>query len=470
MVASSGSLEGMLKLSTESTSADGSNRTTMVQVSVGARVAPEQVLPATTKLNGAARALPAPTVLITRSPEPSLVTVTVWSTAAAARSTDPKGICRSFAGATESVTVMSGIVTAMPVPLTFKVTVGVPESLDGISSASLNGPSAVGENTTWKVHVPAGATDWPEQVLVPTVYGAASGLADATCPMVRFALPALVTVTVWVLVPPCVISPKGTVRSFIGATESVTAMTGAGTARPAPETATVIDGSSGSSDVRSKLPVEACTATGANCTVTVQLLSGVRGAVQVLAVMLNGAAGGVMAPIVRSASPLLVTVTVPEIVVLIVRLPKASARSFTSGIESVTAMFGTAGVPVPLTATVTAGVCGSSDGILKSSVEETRAVGLNLTVTVQLLFGVSVWLEQRSVMMLNGAASALADATAPIVRSRPPVLVTVTVWVFAVATVILPKATARSLVGTTESVTEMFGSGGAAATVTVAWV
>ena len=48
----------------------------------------------------------------------------------------------------------------------------------------------------------SGATVWLEQVSVPTLNGATSGLADATGPINRSALPELVTVTICVLSAP----------------------------------------------------------------------------------------------------------------------------------------------------------------------------------------------------------------------------------------------------------------------------
>ncbi len=58
--------------------------------------------------------------------------------------------------------------------------------------------------------------------------GAASGFVEPIAPTIRLAVPVFVTVTVWFADEPVLTLPKGTERSVVGATESVTEMAGAG--------------------------------------------------------------------------------------------------------------------------------------------------------------------------------------------------------------------------------------------------
>ena len=105
---SSGSLEGMSKVSFAAPDTAGANRTVRVQLADGARVLPEQPSVPDGMLNGAASGFADATVPITRLAVPAFVTVTVWSEEAPTV-TLPRGTWRSVSGATESVTAMSGV-------------------------------------------------------------------------------------------------------------------------------------------------------------------------------------------------------------------------------------------------------------------------------------------------------------------------------------------------------------------------
>ena len=228
---SSGSLEGMSKLSLDELVAFGENRAVSVQLAAGARVCPEQV--SFRMVNGVARGFTCAIVPMTRLSFPALETVTVWSEEVPTV-TLPKGICRSAGGATESFTAMSGTgVGEIPVPATLIVTGFSSGSLEGILKVSFAAPVAVGENRTVIVQLADGARVCPEQVSVPAgmLNGAASGFAEATVPITRLAVPALVTVTVWSEEAPTVTLPNRTWLSFAGGTESVTAMSGAAVAQ-----------------------------------------------------------------------------------------------------------------------------------------------------------------------------------------------------------------------------------------------
>jgi hypothetical protein len=104
--------------------------------------------------------------------------------------------------------------------------------------------------------------------------GAASGLADPTVPTSRLAVPEFVTVTVCKADEPTMIVPKGTDRSVVGATESVTEMAGVVTAAPVPLTFTVTELFAGSLLGMLKLSVKEPVAVGANPMVTVQEAAG----------------------------------------------------------------------------------------------------------------------------------------------------------------------------------------------------
>ena len=70
-------------------------------------------------------------------------------------------------------------------------------------------------------------------------------------------------------------------------------------------------------------------------------------------------------------------------------------------------------------------------------------------------------------MTEKGAASEFVDPMAPTSRLAFPVFVTVTVWFADEPVFTLPKGTDRSVVGDTESVTEMAGAGGGVLLATV---
>src|SRR3990172_6803173 len=195
---SSGSLEGMSKVSFAAPDTAGANRTVRVQLADGARVLPEQPSVPDGMLNGAASGFADATVPITRLAVPFFVTVPVWSEEAPTV-TLPRGTWRSVSGATESVTVTSGRGAPAPVPLTLTVTGVLSGSLEGVSKGSFAAPDAVGANRTVRVQLADGARVMPEQPSVADgmLNGAASGFADATVPITRLAVPAFVTVTVW---------------------------------------------------------------------------------------------------------------------------------------------------------------------------------------------------------------------------------------------------------------------------------
>ncbi len=176
---------------------------------------------------GAARGFVEPTAPTSRFAVPVFVTVTVCE-AEDPTMMLPKGTDRSVVGATESVTVMAGVVTADPVPLTFNVTELFAGSLLGILKLSVKAPAETGANEMVRVHEAAGAMVWFEQVSFVTEKGAARGFVEPTAPTRRFAVPVFVTVTVCVADEPVLTLPKGTCRSVAGATESVTEMAGAG--------------------------------------------------------------------------------------------------------------------------------------------------------------------------------------------------------------------------------------------------
>lgn len=104
--------------------------------------------------------------------------------------------------------------------------------------------------------------------------GAASGFAEPTAPMTRLAVPVFLTVTVCEAEEPTIIVPKGTCRSVVGATESVTEMAGVATVAPVPLTFMVTELFAGSLLGMLKLSVKEPVAVGANATVTVQEAAG----------------------------------------------------------------------------------------------------------------------------------------------------------------------------------------------------
>jgi hypothetical protein len=169
------SLLGILKLSDRVPVEAGAKATVRVQDADGAMVWFEQVSVFMEK--GAASEFAEPTTPTTRAAFPLFVTVTVWVTDEPAAIV-PNGTSRSFVGATESVTVILGVGTVPPVPLTFMVTVLFAGSLLGILKLSDTAPVEVGAKATVTVQDADGAMVWFEQVSVFMEKGAASGFAE----------------------------------------------------------------------------------------------------------------------------------------------------------------------------------------------------------------------------------------------------------------------------------------------------
>ena len=117
-------------------------------------VFPEHV--SDTMANGAASWFIEAMLPRTNSPLAVFVTVTALSTDLPSR-TSPKGIRRSSAGATESVTLMSPTAVDAPVPLRETVTDAFPGSLLGMLKLSVKVPVTVGSNVIVKAQVAAGA-------------------------------------------------------------------------------------------------------------------------------------------------------------------------------------------------------------------------------------------------------------------------------------------------------------------------
>jgi hypothetical protein len=193
----------------------------------------------------------------------------------------------------------------------------------------------------------AGAMVWSEHVLFVMEKGAASGFVEPTAPRINAAFPLFVTVTVWLTEELAVTLPKGTCRSVVGATESVTVMAGVGAAAPVPLTFTVTDAFAGSLLGMLKLSEKVPAAAGANATVMVQEAAGAMvWSEHVLFAMANGAESGFVeptAPITRLAVPELVTVTVWLTEEPAVTLPKGTCRSVAGATDSVTVMAGAGG-------------------------------------------------------------------------------------------------------------------------------
>src|SRR5512139_721237 len=222
------------------------------------------------------------------------------------------------------------------------------------------------------------------------------------------------TVTVSFVDLPSRTSPKGTRRSSIGATESVTLILPTAAAAPVPLTDTVTDAELGSSLGMFKLSVKVPVAVGAKATVIVQ------DAVNRFAEP--------TAPTARAAFPLFVTVTVWVTDEPAAMVPNGTRRSFVGATESVTVIFGTGTVPpVPLMFMMTELFAGSLLGILKLSVKVPAEAGAKATVRVQDADGKTVWFEQVSVFMEKGAASGFVEPTEPTTRLAVPVFFTVTV-------------------------------------------
>ena len=104
--------------------------------------------------------------------------------------------------------------------------------------------------------------------------GAASGFDEPTAPMTRLAVPVFLTVTVCEAEEPTMTLPKGTERSVVGATESVTEIAGVGTAAPVPLTFTITELFALSLLGILKLSEKAATEAGAKTTFRVQEAEG----------------------------------------------------------------------------------------------------------------------------------------------------------------------------------------------------
>jgi hypothetical protein len=241
-----------------------------------------------------------------------------------------------------------------------------------------------------------------------------------------------VTVTVSSVDLPSRTSPKGTRRSSIGVTESVTLILPTAVVAPVPLTDTVTDAELGSSLGMFKLSVKVPVAVGAKTTVRVQDEDGkMVWFEQVSVFMEKGAASRFVeptAPTARAAFPLFVTVTVWVTDEPAVMVPNGTRRSLVGATESVTVIFGTGTVPpVPLMFMMTELFAGSLLGILKLSVKVPAEAGAKATVRVQDADGKTVWFEQASVFMEKGAASGFVEPTEPTTRLAVPVFFTVTV-------------------------------------------
>ncbi len=182
--------------------------------------------------------------------------------------------------------------------------------------------------------------------------------------------------------------------------------------------------------------------------------------------MMKGEASGfadAMDPITRLPPAVFAIVTVWSTDLPSRTLPNGICRSSMGFTESVTLIRPTvADEPVPLTDTVTEGFAVSLFGMLKLSVKVPVAVGANEIVRVQDADGAMVWFEHVSAVTEKGAASESVAPTVPITRPAFPLFVTVTVCVADVPAVMLPNGTSKSVVGATESVTEMAAVGTAA--------
>lgn len=84
-----------------------------------------------------------------------------------------------------------------PIPLTAIITGLSSASFDGMSKVSLNEPVVVGENLTVNVQLAAGVKVCAEQLSTSMLNGSPIGSAWAILPIIRSALPSLVTVTVF---------------------------------------------------------------------------------------------------------------------------------------------------------------------------------------------------------------------------------------------------------------------------------
>ena len=113
-----------------------------------------------------------------------------------------------------------------------------------------------------------------EQVSAVIVKGAVRESVEPTAPIARAAFPLFVIVTVCVAEVPAAAVPNGTSRSFVGATESVTEITGAGTVPPVPLTFTVTVLLAGSLLGILKLSDMVAVEVGANAIVRVQVAAG----------------------------------------------------------------------------------------------------------------------------------------------------------------------------------------------------
>jgi hypothetical protein len=229
-------------------------------------------------------------------------------------------------------------VVDIPDPLKAIVTEGALIMLGvGIESDALAAELAVGAKWTVSAHVADAAIVLPEQVSLVMLNGEAIA---AIVPMIRSAVPVLVTVTVASEVRPMVTPPKGIRRSVLGAMESVTDITGTGVALPTPLSAKVTSGVAGSLLEILKVSDAAAAAVGANRIVTVQLDGGCGSVapvqVSVATIRLKGSAKGSIrarSVMVRLPSPRLLMVMIWSDTVPFCTVPKLT------GLTGATAIF-----------------------------------------------------------------------------------------------------------------------------------
>jgi hypothetical protein len=190
----------------------------------------------------------------------------------------------------------------------------------------------------------AAAIVWFEHESVLIENGAASGFAEPIAPMTRLAVPVFLTVTVCVAEDPDVTLPKGTLRSVVGETESVTEIAGTGAAAPSPLTLTVTVLFVVSLLGREKLSENVPVAAGAKTTVMVQDAETAIVWFEHESVLIeNGDASGFAepaAPMTRLAVPVFLTVTVCVAEDPDVTLPKGTLKSVVGETESETVIAG----------------------------------------------------------------------------------------------------------------------------------
>ena len=165
------------------------------------------------------------------------------------------------------VTDMSGANTN-PVPLSAAIKVGVSGSSEGIERSALLAPVDAGLNTPSTVQLDDGVSTWLEQVSLCFINSVGSVPVNDNVPIVRSAVPLLVTVNV------CGVDglPTSTLpKSFV---VGVTNMSGADT-KPVPLSVTVKVGVSESSEGIDRSALFAPVDVGLNTASTVQLDDGV---------------------------------------------------------------------------------------------------------------------------------------------------------------------------------------------------